>query len=240
MDNDFLDNDFTRCMLFVTFGIVLVFLFILPLFENKNLPFLTPRKLTYIHENQEIPVKNLTFNKLPAIIYQSYNNSLIIDNDFIENLNNTIEKSPEFDIYLSNDSDSRFFIESNFDSDLLKIYDSLSIKQKNNLWIYCLLYRNGGVYIDISLQLTQPLLKIVSSTADKVLFLKDEDKISNKFISAPPGLPMFKELIDSYYTKNIQTLTYSVNTYHSDNIRFYIDNRTIRNIESNDLVFNIS
>ena len=234
-----LDNDFTRCMLFVTFGLIILFLVIMPYFEQNNLPFKTSRKLTYTHENKEVPIKNLSFDKLPAIIYQSYNNNTVVDKNLIKNLNDTIFNSEEFDIYLFNENESREFIKTNFDSELVDVYNNLSIKQKNNLWIYCLLYKNGGIYIDINLELVQPLIKIISVTSDKILFTIEDNKISNKFISAPPGLPMFKELIDSYYTDNIQTLNYSVLKYHSDNIKFYIDNNTIKNIDSNNIVFRI-
>jgi mannosyltransferase OCH1-like enzyme len=233
------DSDFTRCMLFVTFGLIILFLVIIPYFEQNNLPFKTSRKLTYTHENQEIPVKNLSFDKLPAIVYQSYNNNTIVDKNLINNLNNNIFNSEEFDIYLFNENESREFIKTNFDSKLVNVYNNLSTKQKNNLWIYCLLYKNGGIYIDINLELVQPLIKIISVTSEKLLFTIEDNKISNKFISAPPGLPMFKELIDSYYTDNIQTLNYSVMKYHSDNIKFYIDNNTIKNIDSDKIVFKI-
>jgi mannosyltransferase OCH1-like enzyme len=234
-----LDSDFTRCMIFVTIGLIITFLVIIPYFEQINLPFKTSRKLTYTHENQEIPVKNLSFDKLPAVIYQSYNNNTVVNSKLINNLNNTILNNEEFDIYIFNENESRKFIETNYDSKLAKIYDKLSITQKNNLWIYCLLYTKGGIYMDINLESIEPLLNVLSITSKNLLFTIEDNKISNKFISSPPELPMFKELIDSYYTNNIQTLNYSVLTYHSDNIKFHIDNNTIKLINSDEIIFRI-
>ena len=58
--------------------------------------------------------------------------------------------NPEFKHHLFSDADCREFIEANFDGEVLDAYDSIIPGAfKADLWRYCVLYENGGVYLDI-------------------------------------------------------------------------------------------
>jgi mannosyltransferase OCH1-like enzyme len=58
--------------------------------------------------------------------------------------------NPEFEYYLFDDDDCRKLIKDNFDSDVLNAFDSLIPGAfKADLWRYCILYINGGIYLDI-------------------------------------------------------------------------------------------
>jgi hypothetical protein len=57
---------------------------------------------------------------------------------------------PKFDFYLFDDEDCRNFIKDNFDDSVLQAYDSLIPgAYKADLWRYCILYINGGIYMDM-------------------------------------------------------------------------------------------
>jgi mannosyltransferase OCH1-like enzyme len=62
-----------------------------------------------------------------------------------------IKKSNKgFKYYLFDDNECRKFIEKKFDKDVLNAYDSLIPgAYKADLWRYCILYKYGGVYLDI-------------------------------------------------------------------------------------------
>ena len=60
------------------------------------------------------------------------------------------ENNPEFKHYLFDDNMCRDFIEKNFDESILYTFDKLKPgAYKADLFRYCVLYLNGGVYLDI-------------------------------------------------------------------------------------------
>jgi len=62
-------------------------------------------------------------------------------------------QNPKFEHYLFDDNDCREFIKDNFDIAILNAYDSLIPgAYKADLWRLCVLYINGGIYMDIKLK----------------------------------------------------------------------------------------
>ena len=58
--------------------------------------------------------------------------------------------NPRFEHYLFDDNDCREFIKQHFDSNVLDAYDRLIPgAYKADLWRYCILYKYGGIYMDI-------------------------------------------------------------------------------------------
>ena len=67
-----------------------------------------------------------------------------------ENVDRMRKVNPEFNVYLYDDNDCREFIKNNFPEDILTAYDTLKPGAfKADLWRLCILYINGGIYIDI-------------------------------------------------------------------------------------------
>ena len=62
------------------------------------------------------------------------------------------KQNPKFNHYLYDDNDCREFIKNHFKSDVLNAYDSLIPgAYKADLWRLCILFINGGIYMDIKL-----------------------------------------------------------------------------------------
>jgi|LauGreDrversion4_2_1035121.scaffolds.fasta_scaffold281968_2 mannosyltransferase OCH1-like enzyme len=58
--------------------------------------------------------------------------------------------NPRFNYYLFDDNDCRNFIKKYFDENVLNAYDTLIPgAYKADLWRYCVLYKMGGIYLDI-------------------------------------------------------------------------------------------
>ena len=58
--------------------------------------------------------------------------------------------NPGFKHFLFDDNDCREFIKNNFDTSVLNAYDKLIPgAYKADLWRYCILYKMGGIYMDI-------------------------------------------------------------------------------------------
>jgi mannosyltransferase OCH1-like enzyme len=86
---------------------------------------------------------------LPLTIYQTWHTK-----NLPPKMKNTVEllkkQNPRFKHYLYDDNDCREFIKENFPSNVLNAYDSLIPgAYKADLWRLCILYKNGGIYMDI-------------------------------------------------------------------------------------------
>ena len=104
------------------------------IFKKKNLLF--PIKEKY---NSIIPLNLYTCwhtKNLPPLMNRNYKN--------------IIKNNPEFSHYLYDENDCINFIKNNFNSDVLNAYNNLiPCSYKSDLWRYCVLYINGGIYFDI-------------------------------------------------------------------------------------------
>lgn len=87
--------------------------------------------------------------EIPRHIYQTWHSSSMPPK-MEECVESVKRDNPDFEHHLFSDEDCRIFIEENFDEDVLNAYDSLIPGTfKADLWRYCVLYKNGGVYLDI-------------------------------------------------------------------------------------------
>ena len=86
---------------------------------------------------------------IPPVIYQTWHSKnlppLMANSVKLIKLLN-----PKFKYFLFDDNDCREFIKNNFKPDVLYAYDHLIPgAYKADLWRYCVLFINGGIYLDI-------------------------------------------------------------------------------------------
>ena len=104
------------------------------------------------------------------------------------------KSNPEFSHHLYDDEDCKTFIKENFDEDVLNAYCNLIPGAfKADLWRYCILYKRGGIYMDIKYS-TAENVKLIDFTdkeyfilerplSDENMLISDETKlINNKMI----------------------------------------------------------
>ena len=97
------------------------------------------------------PLKNHYSPTIPLNIYQTWYTKDLPPN-MKKNVDNLKIQNPEFTFHLYDDNECREFIRLNFADDVLHAYDTLIPgAYKADLWRYCILYKNGGMYIDIKL-----------------------------------------------------------------------------------------
>jgi mannosyltransferase OCH1-like enzyme len=83
-----------------------------------------------------------------------------------------VQGNPKIKFHLFDEDDCRKFISENFDEKVLNAYDSLiPCSYKSDLWRYCILYKNGGIYMDIKYQCVNGF-KFISLT-EKEYFVRD-------------------------------------------------------------------
>ena len=171
----------------LSYGLLIIIFIIFYLFFLQN-------QLLNLHE---IPFSIIKHNNNQQTIFQSFqsrNVSFNIKSVIYEN----VSSNPTYNYYLYNDYDCRKFIHNNFDLDVLYAFDKLIPgAYKSDLWRYCVLYINGGVYLDIKFKIIKPLHTYVKK--DTIIFVKDlvSNNIYNAIMIASPNLPIFKHAINN-------------------------------------------
>ena len=106
--------------------------------------------------NKTLPIikytspKNRIINPdIPLNVYMMWHAS-ILPPKMKENLDRAKRNNPEIKFVIYNNDDCRSFIRNNFDEKVLNAYDRLKpAAYKADLWRYCVLYKLGGIYLDI-------------------------------------------------------------------------------------------
>jgi len=103
-------------------------------------------------QNSKFPLqlnkKNIQ-SMIPLNLYQTWY-TLDLPPNMKENVELLKQHNPEFKHYLYDDAMCRDFIQQNFDADVLYSFDKLKPgAYKADLWRYCILYKKGGIYLDI-------------------------------------------------------------------------------------------
>jgi len=107
------------------------------------------------------------------------------------------QMNPEFEHYLFDDNDCRNFIKDNFDTNVLEAYDKLIPgAYKADLWRYCVLYKYGGIYMDIKFQCINGFKLIELTKANHLV--RDRPlplSIYNALMVSQPGSPLLWKAI---------------------------------------------
>lgn len=89
---------------------------------------------------------------IPLNIYQTWHTKNLPPK-MRECVNKMKRDNPDFKHHLYDDADCRKFIKKNFDIEVLDAFDKMVPgAYKADLWRYCILYKNGGIYLDIKFQ----------------------------------------------------------------------------------------
>jgi mannosyltransferase OCH1-like enzyme len=122
--------------------------------------------------NTEFKFNNKIIN-IPLNIYQTWS-TLNLPPKMQETVDELKLSNPEFKHYLYNDNMCRDFIKENFNKDVLYAFDKLKPgAYKADLFRYCVLYINGGVYLDIKYKCANNFKLIY--LMDKEHFVRDHD-----------------------------------------------------------------
>ena len=130
-----------------------------PNIQNNN-KFKIKKKPTFLFKknvDMNVSVKKKNINTqvikpiIPLNVYQTwFTKDLPIY--MKKNINYMKKINPEFTFHLYDDKDCRDFIEKYFDKVIVDAFDKLKPgAYKADLWRLCILYINGGIYMDIKL-----------------------------------------------------------------------------------------
>ena len=125
--------------------------------------------------------------------------------------------NPEFDFFLFDNAECRKYIETNFEPPVLKAYDTLIPgAYKADLWRLCVLYKEGGIYLDIKFKIAQSLREFLGGATGPILVKDKWQPISDgiapyqAILASPPAHPLFKQAIDNI-VRNVESRYYGAN-----------------------------
>ena len=106
-------------------------------------------------------------HKIPKIIYQTYKKNKPKNKYMIEFL----EKNPDFKYEFYDDDLCEEFIKNNFDNRTLLAFQKLNKgAAKADLWRYCIMYKKGGVYLDLDSSIHINLDDIINKYSSYILY----------------------------------------------------------------------
>jgi mannosyltransferase OCH1-like enzyme len=151
--------------------------------------------------NSVIPLNLYTCwhtNELPSLMCENYN--LLLQNN------------PEFNHCIYDENMCRNFLIENFDKTVIESYDKLiPCAFKADLWRYCVLYVNGGIYIDIKYQCTNNFKLIALTEKEHWVLDVDKNGIYNALIVCKSGNKILLNAINQI-VKNVKTNFYGNNS----------------------------
>lgn len=151
---------------------------------------------------------------IPRHIYQTWHTKTLPEN-MQKGVDTLKSDNPEFEHHLFDDSACREFIVSHFSKEVVAAYDSLIPEAfKADLWRYCVLYKMGGVYLDIKYYTVAPF-KLVELT-DKEYLMRDVPTsgggVYNALLVCKAGNAVLKQCIDAV-VKNTEEKYYGESVF---------------------------
>lgn len=183
---------------------IYIIIFIILIFYNyKNEQFISDKNINvyaiyHFYKNTDpYYSNNRVYNKIPLIAFTCWHSKELLYNMY-HNMIKNISNNPEIDFYIYDNDNAIDFIKNNFDISVLDAYNKLiPDSYKSDLLRYCLLYINGGIYLDIKFKFTIPIIKLIAKYQS--IFVKDFNHCDNAtltgFIITEPKNPIFLDCI---------------------------------------------
>ena len=131
-----------------------------------------------------------------------------------------VTQNPQFHFHLFDDVACRAFLVAEMDARIVATYDRLLPgAYKADLWRLCILYKRGGIYMDIKYRALRPLVELFAEVTqgDTTLVreqwhpVKDVTAIYQAILIARPGDPLLLRGIERI-VENVET------RYYGDNV----------------------
>lgn len=180
-------------------------------------------------KHKQIPQRMITIIpkklKFERIIYQTTKTK----QDIPEKVYQQFQKfAPGYKHVIFDDEECIEFLGKHYDQRHIDRFHNLLMGAfKADLFRYCLLYINGGIYMDIKTEIIRPFDEIFMDRTKMYCVMQfDKQGIYQGILASPPRNPIFLELIDYVLTTN-------PSHYHEYTRDFY---RRIRNFPSEDII----
>ena len=128
--------------------------------------------------------------------------------DFFKKLN------PEYSYNLYTDNDMDNFVNQHFHGEIAECYNKLNIiVAKVDFWRYLVLYKYGGVYLDMDSSIEKPLNELIRSTDEAIISAEGNPNIYLQWaLIFSKGHPILKKTIE-LVVSNIKNNSYPNDIY---------------------------
>lgn len=153
---------------------------------------------------------DIIYNLIPLNIFQTWD-TLNLPLKMKENMELLKKENPEFTHYLYDDKMCRDFLKNNYESDILYTFDKLKPgAYKADLWRYCILYKKGGIYLDIKYKCYKNF-KFITLT-NKEYWVKDRPMIVNGIYQALMITYPYNKLVYKAIYDIVKNVKYNIYT----------------------------
>jgi len=109
---------------------------------------------------------------IPKVIYQTWK-SKNLPIQIQKHIDEMLSYNLDYEYIFYDDNDIKEFIKDNYDKKINLAYDMLKIgAAKADLWRYLILYKNGGIYIDVDSKIKKPLNDLINEN-DKAIITRE-------------------------------------------------------------------
>ena len=149
----------------------------------------------------DIPLDFFPFCKepIPKVIYQTWVRSYLPDKVHIVR-NRIKELNPEYKMVYYVDEEIDAFIKENFNEYTYNAFLRLNVgAAKADFWRYCILYKQGGVYLDMDSEITGSLDKLITPYDDCIItrdYSPNSNVTCNWFMIFGKNHPIMKRAIE--------------------------------------------
>jgi len=132
--------------------------------------------------------------EIPFLIHQTYFSKDRIPPKVAQNFS---KFAPAYERRVYDDADIELFMSTHFHPDVLTKFKSLKKgAHKADLFRYCVLYVDGGIYMDIKTELVMPIEVLFPHGVVSTVVSRNPQEIYQGIIAAPPRQPIFLSLIE--------------------------------------------
>jgi mannosyltransferase OCH1-like enzyme len=159
------------------------------------------------------PIKTNYNIKIPTNIFQTWHSKILPP--LMHNATLKIRKlNPRFNYCFYDDNDCYNFIKTNFDEEVLNAYNKLIPgAYKADLWRYCVLYKFGGIYLDIKYVPVNNFRFINLTEKEHWVLDIDNNNIYNALIVSLPKNPILFKAIYKI-VENVKNCYYGPSSLH--------------------------
>lgn len=197
--------------------------------------------------NIKLKSNNISYSKhkskqiIPKVIYQTWYKRNF-SSDLQNAVNNMLKLNPSYKhkVYLDHDMDQ--FVYNNYDDIIIQCYNKLNIMvSKTDFWRYLILYKKGGIYLDIDSTITKPLHKLISANDEAIISFESKSYFVQWALIFKKEHPILKRTIElvvnNILNGNAQTIHELTGPYvYSQAIReIYFE---IYNADANAIIYN--
>jgi len=134
--------------------------------------------------------------RIPKVIYQTWKTKDL--HPAVESVRKHMQRlNPDYRMELHDDNDMEEFMKNEC-PDVYPAYKKLKIgASRADVWRYAILYKRGGVYVDIDAKITGSLSELIQPTDDYIVTREgNKDYFNNWIMISAPGHPFLRRVLD--------------------------------------------